>query len=49
MNDRLVTVAGTLQQQVQATSLILSRLSEDLYYVQSVGPPFPYAGTLSFT
>ncbi|CAI9273122.1 unnamed protein product [Lactuca saligna] len=43
MNDRLVTVAGTLQQQVQATSLILSRLSEDLYYVQSVGPPFPYA------
>ncbi|KAI3721851.1 hypothetical protein L2E82_32870 [Cichorium intybus] len=43
MTDRLVTVAGTLQQQVQATNLILSRLSEDLYYVQSVGPPFPYA------
>lgn len=43
LNDRLVTVVGTLQQQVQATNLILSRLSEDLHYVQSVGPAFPYA------
>lgn len=47
LNDRLVTVVGTLQQQVQATNLILSRLSEDLYYVQSIGPPFPYAAPYS--
>lgn len=46
LNDRLVTVVGTLQQQVQATSMILSRLSEDLYYIQSTGPPFQYAGMI---
>ncbi|PWA78664.1 K Homology domain-containing protein [Artemisia annua] len=43
LNDRLVTVSGTLQQQMVATNLILSRLSEDLNYIQSIGPPFPYA------
>ncbi|KAI3517183.1 hypothetical protein L1887_16394 [Cichorium endivia] len=43
LNDRLVTVIGTLQQLVQAINLILLKLSEDLYYVQSIGPPFPYA------
>ncbi|KAI3793496.1 hypothetical protein L1987_36115 [Smallanthus sonchifolius] len=43
LNDRLITVVGTLQQQVQATNLILSKLSEDLYYIQSMGPAFTYA------
>ncbi|XP_022006132.1 protein BTR1 isoform X2 [Helianthus annuus] len=43
LNDRLVTVIGTLQQLVQATNLILSRLSEDLHYIQSMGPAFSYA------
>ncbi|KAL4575258.1 hypothetical protein LXL04_022100 [Taraxacum kok-saghyz] len=43
LNDRLVTVIGTLQQLVHAVNLILLKLSEDLYYVQSIGPPFPYA------
>ncbi|KAL9995268.1 putative K domain-containing protein [Helianthus debilis subsp. tardiflorus] len=43
LNDRLVTVIGTLQQLVQATNLILSRLSEDLHYIQSMGPTFSYA------
>ncbi|KAJ9553651.1 hypothetical protein OSB04_017696 [Centaurea solstitialis] len=43
LNDRLVTVIGTLQQLVQAINLILLKLSEDVYYVQSIGPPFPYA------
>ncbi|XP_076946835.1 protein BTR1-like [Bidens hawaiensis] len=43
LNDRLVTVIGTLQQQIQATRLILSRLSEYLNYIQSIGPPFSYA------
>nr|GEV78794.1 protein BTR1 isoform X2 [Tanacetum cinerariifolium] len=44
VNDRLVTVIGTLQQLMQAVNLILLKLSEDSYYVQSIGPTFPYAG-----
>ncbi|GJY24844.1 protein BTR1 isoform X2 [Tanacetum coccineum] len=44
VNDRLVTVIGTLQQLMQAVNLILLKLSEDSYYVQSIGPAFPYAG-----
>ncbi|KAK9064053.1 hypothetical protein SSX86_017925 [Deinandra increscens subsp. villosa] len=48
LNDRLVTVIGTLQQLGQAINLILLKLSEDVYYVQSIGPTFPYAGMLSF-
>ncbi|PWA59011.1 binding to TOMV RNA 1L (long form) [Artemisia annua] len=43
VNDRLVTVIGTLQQLMQAVNLILLKLSEDSYYVQSIGPAFPYA------
>ncbi|KAI3695935.1 hypothetical protein L1987_78940 [Smallanthus sonchifolius] len=43
LNDRLVTVMGTLPQLGQAINLILYKLSEDVYYVQSVGPTFPYA------
>nr|GEZ71989.1 KH domain-containing protein [Tanacetum cinerariifolium] len=42
LNDRLVTVAGTLQQQMVATNLIISKLSKDLNYIQSIGPPFTY-------
>lgn len=43
VNDRLVTVIGTLQQLMQAVNLILLKLSEDSYYAQSTGPAFPYA------
>ncbi|XP_071732940.1 protein BTR1-like [Rutidosis leptorrhynchoides] len=43
LSDRLVTVIGTLQQLMQAINLILLKLSEDIYYVQSIGPTFPYA------
>ncbi|XP_076902122.1 protein BTR1-like isoform X1 [Bidens hawaiensis] len=43
LNDRLVTVIGTLQQLGQAINLMLLKLSEDGYYVQSIGPTFPYA------
>lgn len=46
LNDRLVTIIGTLQQLGQAINLILLKLSEDGYYVQSIGPTFPYAGIL---
>ncbi|XP_076957304.1 protein BTR1-like [Bidens hawaiensis] len=43
LNDRLVTVIGTLQQELQATNLILSKLSEDLHCIKSIDPPFSYA------
>ncbi|KAL9992082.1 putative K domain-containing protein [Helianthus debilis subsp. tardiflorus] len=43
LNDRLVTIIGTLPQLGQAISLILQKLSDDGYYVQSIGPTFPYA------
>ncbi|XP_030451022.1 protein BTR1 isoform X1 [Syzygium oleosum] len=44
LNDRLVTVTGTLDEQMRAVDLILSKLSEDLHYPQSVNVPFSYAG-----
>ncbi|XP_027104895.1 protein BTR1-like isoform X3 [Coffea arabica] len=40
--DRLVTVNGTLREQMRAIELILLKLAEDLHYVQSVSAPFPY-------
>ncbi|XP_074366312.1 protein BTR1 isoform X3 [Apium graveolens] len=43
ISDRLVTVAGTLEEQMRAIDLILSKLSEDTYYIQSLSTPFPYA------
>lgn len=43
LNDRLVTVTGTLDEQMRAVDLILSKLSEDLHYPQSVNVPFSYA------
>lgn len=44
ISDRLVTVAGTIEEQMRAIDLILSKLSEDSYYIQSMSTPFPYAG-----
>lgn len=44
LSDRLVTVTGVIEEQVRAIDLILSRLSEDPYYTQSMSGPFPYAG-----
>ncbi|KAK3422224.1 hypothetical protein EUGRSUZ_G02737 [Eucalyptus grandis] len=43
LNDRLVTVTGTLEEQMRAVDMILSKLSEDLHYPQSVNVPFSYA------
>ncbi|PSS05056.1 hypothetical protein CEY00_Acc20919 [Actinidia chinensis var. chinensis] len=43
LSDRLVTVAGTLDEQMRAIELILTKLGEDHHYAQSYGAPFPYA------
>ncbi|KAM5550853.1 protein BTR1 [Rosa sericea] len=42
VNDRLVTLTGTLEEQMRAADLILSKLSEDSHYTQSMNAPFSY-------
>ncbi|XP_010907457.1 protein BTR1 isoform X2 [Elaeis guineensis] len=44
LNDRLTTITGSLEEQIRALFLILSRLSEDTHYSQSIITPYPYAG-----
>ncbi|RZC90884.1 hypothetical protein C5167_028714 [Papaver somniferum] len=45
LNDRLVTLTGSLEEQMRAIFLILSKLAEDTHYPQqSVNAPFSYAG-----
>lgn len=48
LNDRLVTLTGTLDEQMRAIDLILSKLSEDPHYLQAMHAPFSYAGVFSF-
>ncbi|KAE8684352.1 Protein BTR1 [Hibiscus syriacus] len=48
LNDRLITVTGTLDEQLRATDLILSKLCEDPHYSQAMHAPFSCAGVLSF-
>ncbi|KAF3632539.1 Protein BTR1 [Capsicum annuum] len=43
LHDRLVTVTGTLEEQMRAIELILFKLAEDHNYVQSMNAPFQYA------
>ncbi|KAK4765130.1 hypothetical protein SAY86_026220 [Trapa natans] len=43
LNDRLVTVTGKLDEQIRAIDLILSKLSEDSHYPQSINTPFSYS------
>ncbi|XVF23476.1 hypothetical protein REPUB_Repub13aG0042200 [Reevesia pubescens] len=45
LNDRLVTLTGTLDEQMRATDLILSKLCEDPHYSQAMHAPFSYAAT----
>ncbi|MBA0837631.1 hypothetical protein Goarm_009773, partial [Gossypium armourianum] len=45
LNDRLVTVTGTLDEQLRAIDLILSKLCEDSHYSQAMHAPFSYAAT----
>ncbi|KAL7148519.1 hypothetical protein ABFS83_06G183700 [Erythranthe nasuta] len=42
LHDRLVTVSGSLGEQMRAVELILLKLVEDQYYHQSAHAPFPY-------
>ncbi|KAL5709731.1 Protein btr1 [Ranunculus cassubicifolius] len=44
LSDRLVTLTGSLDDQMRAISLILSKLMEDNHYMQSMTAPFTYAG-----
>ncbi|KAK3159509.1 hypothetical protein QOZ80_2AG0150970 [Eleusine coracana subsp. coracana] len=44
LHDRLVTVTGTFDNQMQAIDLILRKLSEDVHYPPNLSSPFPYAG-----
>ncbi|KAE8700124.1 Protein BTR1 [Hibiscus syriacus] len=44
LNDRLVTLTGTLDEQMRAIELVLSKLSEDPHYSQAINAPFSYAG-----
>ncbi|KAK4761234.1 hypothetical protein SAY87_006127 [Trapa incisa] len=44
LNDRLVTVTGRLDEQMRAIDLVLSKLSEDSHYPQSINTPFSYSG-----
>ncbi|KAL6977152.1 Protein btr1 [Sarracenia purpurea var. burkii] len=43
LSDRLVTLTGTLEEQMRAIELILMKLAEDPHYAQSFSAPFPYA------
>lgn len=42
-----MTLTGTLEEQIRAIDLILSKLFEDPHYSQTMNAPFSYAG-LSF-
>lgn len=44
LNDRVVTLTGSLEEQMKAIVLILSKLMEDAQYSQSANAPFSYAG-----
>lgn len=44
LNDRLVTLTGSLDEQMRAIDLILSKLTEDAHYAQTMNIPFSYTG-----
>ncbi|XP_010243184.1 PREDICTED: protein BTR1-like isoform X2 [Nelumbo nucifera] len=44
LNDRLVTLTGSLEEQMRAIYLVLSKLIEDAHYSQSTNGPFSYSG-----
>lgn len=46
LHDRLVTVTGTFDNQMNAIDLILKKLSEDVHYPPNLSSPFPYAGRI---
>ncbi|XP_068645565.1 protein BTR1-like isoform X2 [Aristolochia californica] len=48
LHDRLVTLTGSLEEQMRALYLILSKLAEDAHYSQSVNAPYSYAVAYNF-
>ncbi|WOK98363.1 protein BTR1 [Canna indica] len=44
LNDRLVTLTGSFEEQMCAIFLILSKLMEDAHYPQTMTTPFTYSG-----
>ncbi|XP_074577001.1 protein BTR1-like [Curcuma longa] len=44
LNDRLVTLTGSFEDQMRAIFLILSRLIEDAHYPQTLNSPYQYSG-----
>ncbi|KAG2401905.1 Protein BTR1-like protein [Vigna angularis] len=48
-NDRLVTLTGTLEEQIRAIELIVSKLAEDPQYAQSMNSPFSYPETALYS
>ncbi|RWW81705.1 hypothetical protein BHE74_00009884, partial [Ensete ventricosum] len=46
LNDRLVTLTGSFEEQMRAIFFILSKLIEDAHYPQTLNSPFPYSGML---
>ncbi|XP_008787443.1 protein BTR1 [Phoenix dactylifera] len=44
LNDRLVTLSGSFEEQMRAVYLILLKLIEDAHYPQTLNSPFSYAG-----
>lgn len=47
LTDRLVTLTGTLDEQMRAIELILSKLTDDAHYPLTMTYPFSYAGVFS--
>ncbi|KAF6167739.1 hypothetical protein GIB67_017234 [Kingdonia uniflora] len=45
LNDRLVTLTGSLDEQTRAIFLILSKLTEDSHYSYSMNAPLSYGGS----
>ncbi|KAL9232522.1 hypothetical protein vseg_007627 [Gypsophila vaccaria] len=46
LTDRIVTLTGSFEEQMQAIDLILSKLTEDHLYLQSMNGPLSYPGVL---
>ncbi|KNA06831.1 hypothetical protein SOVF_177350 isoform A [Spinacia oleracea] len=46
LTDRVVTLTGSFEEQMRAIDLILSKLSEDSLYLQSMNAPLSYPGVL---
>lgn len=49
VNDRIVTLTGSLEEQMCAIELILSKLIEDSHYSHTVHTPYPYSGRIFTT